>query len=335
MDRQWSRGELLGVSSAYWRGCALQAGVRLQIFSWIREDTLTSEEVADGIGADKRATGLLLDALAAMGFLQKEQGRFRNSEVAREMLIADSPGYMGHIILHHHHILDGWAQLDVAVRTGGPVQRRSYGIEIERESFLMGMFNLAMGLAPTLTGQLPLTGRRRLLDLGGGPGTYAIHLCRAHPELQAVIYDRPTTEPFARATVEKFGLTGRIDFHSGDFTCNPIDGGPYDAAWLSHVLHSNSLEQCQMVIDKTVAALAPGGLIMIHDFILDNSKDSPEFAALFSLNMLVGNGRGRSYSEGEIMAMLEKAGISRLERLAFRSGNDSSVIVGVKEERGV
>lgn len=330
MQKDWNRGTLLSVSSAYWRGCAVQAGVRLGLFSRIDQGLLSAEEVADALGADKRATGLLLDALAAMGLLMKAEGGYSNTGAARELLVAGRPGYMGHIILHHHHILDGWAQLDQAVLSGEPVSRRSYGAEIERESFLMGMFNLAMGVAPVLAGQLQLEGRRHLLDLGGGPGTYAIHFCLAHPELQAVIYDRPTTEPFARATVEQFGLTGRIDFLPGDFTSDPISGGPYDAAWLSHILHSNSLEQCQTIINKTVAALEEGGQIMVHDFILDNSKDSPEFAALFSLNMLIGNGRGRSYSEEEISGMLAKAGVSRIERLAFRAANDSSVIVGVK-----
>lgn len=330
MRKEWSRGDLLSVSSAYWRGCALQAAVRLGIFSRIASGMLDAKEVATAIGTEVRATGLLLDALSGMGLLVKEEGRYKNSLAAREFLDAASPAYLGHIILHHHHILDGWAQLDRAVRTGGPVERRSYGAEIERESFLMGMFNLAMGVAPVIAVQLPLAGRRRLLDLGGGPGTYAIHFCLANPDLHAMIYDRGTTEPFARATVEQFGLTGRIDFRAGDFTCDPIAGGPYDAAWLSHILHSNSPEQCQTVIDKTVASLQAGGLIMVHDFILDNSKDSPEFAALFSLNMLIGNGRGRSYSEEEISGMLARAGVSGIERLPFRAANDSSVIIGIK-----
>ncbi len=330
MQTEWTRETLLSVSNAYWRGCAVQAGVRLGLFNRLGQDLLSAEEVADAIGTERRATGLLLDALAGIGLLLKAAGGYSNTLVAREHLVTGGPDYMGHIILHHHHILDGWAQLDQAVRRGGPVERRSYGAEIERESFIMGMFNLAMAVAPILAGQLPLTGCRRLLDLGGGPGTYAIHFCLAHPGLQAVIYDRPTTEPFARATVEQFGLTGRIEFLPGDFICDPISGGPYDVAWLSHILHSNSLAQCQTLIDKTVAVLEEGGQIMIHDFILDNSKDSPEFAALFSLNMLIGNGCGRSYSEEEITGMLERAGISRIERLALRAANDSSVIVGVK-----
>lgn len=330
MDKEWSRSDLLSASSAYWRGCTLQAGVRLGIFTVLGEEERTGEEVAAAIGGDRRATGLLLDALAGMGLIAKRDGRYRNSAAARELLIAGAPGYMGHIILHHHHILDGWAQLDQAVMSGRTVQKRSYGAEVERESFLMGMFNLAMAIAPLLAGQMPLAGRHRLLDLGGGPGTYAIQFCLAHPELQAVIYDRPTTAPFARATVEKFGLTDRIDFQPGDFTTDPITGGPYDAAWLSHILHSNSAAQCRRFLAKTAAAMAPGGVVLVHDFILDDGGDSPEFATLFSLNMLVNNGQGRSYTEREIRAMLEEAGFDRVERLAFRGPNDSSVMVGIR-----
>ncbi len=105
------------------------------------------------------------------------------------------------------------------------------------------MFNLAMGIAPRLALQFPLSGRKRLLDLGGGPGTYAIHFCIANPGLAAVILDRSTTEPVARETVARFGLTDRIAFFGGDFNVDPIAGGPYDVAWLSHVLHSNSPER--------------------------------------------------------------------------------------------
>ena len=123
----------------------------------------------------------------------------------------------------------------------------------------------------------------------------------------------------------------RIGFIGGDFNIDPISGGPYDVAWLSHILHSNSLEECQECIDKTVAALAPGGLLMIHDFILDDAKDGPEFAALFSLNMLIGTDGGRSYSRAEIFAMLEQAGVGDITHRKCATPNDSSVVIGVKK----
>ena len=330
MKHQWNRGELLSTSSAYWRGCALQAAVRLRIFTVLAANSLTAGEVAGAISADQIACGLLLDALTAMGLLDKSEERYANTPEARELLVADQPGYLGHIILHHHHILDGWAQLDAAVMTGKKVSRRSYGVEIERESFLMGMFNLAMGLAPIWANEIALSGYHRFLDLGGGPGTYAIHFCAKNPQLSAVIFDRPTTEPFARSTVAQFGLSERIAFAGGDFVHDAIPHGPYDVAWLSHILHSNTHEDCFDIIAKTAAVLEPGGLLCVHEFILDNDKSGPEFPALFSLNMLLSGNGGRSYSEGEIAKMLESAGLSGITRHPYRAVNHSSVIMGRK-----
>lgn len=330
MKNDWDVGLLLGQSSGYWKGCAIHAAVRLEIFTVLGENASTAVEVAEAIAADSRAVGLLLDALSAMGLLEKSDRNYSTTEFSRQFLCVESPSYMGHIILHHHHILDGWAQLDRAVRTGKKVEKRSYGAEIERESFLMGMFNLAMAIAPKIASTFDLSGRRRLLDLGGGPGTYAIHFCLANPELRAVILDRETTEPFARKTVERFGLSERIDFIGGDFNIDPFSGGPYDVAWLSHILHSNSYDECQECIIKTVDALEPGGAILVHDFILDDTKDGPEFPALFSLNMLVGTENGRSYSKAEIISMLENAGVTTIEHHAFRAPNDSSILYGTK-----
>jgi hypothetical protein len=326
MVREWNVGALLSISSAYWRGCTLQAGVRLNLFTVLSDGILPLANITQKTGTDSRGTEYLLNALSAMGLLIKVEDSYRNSIAALEFLCQESPRYLGHIILHHHHILDGWAQLDVAVRTGMPVNKRSYGTDLERESFLMGMFNLASAIAPDIAGQLEIKGCRRLLDLGGGPGTYAIHFCLANPDLRAVIFDKPTTEPFAQKTVARFGLTDRIGFHGGDFNTQPITGGPYDVAWLSHILHSNGPEQCREMISKVMAVMEPGGILLIHDFILDNNKDAPEFAALFSLNMLINNPHGRTYSEEEITCMLRESGAKEIGRHAFRGPNSSSII---------
>ncbi|MCK5545336.1 MAG: SAM-dependent methyltransferase [Desulfobulbaceae bacterium] len=331
--KDWTVGELLSTSSGYWRGCCLQAGVRLGIFTELDKGRMSLCEIAAKIAADERGTEYLLNALSAMGLLIKEDDYYANGACAAEFLSSNSPKHIGYIILHHHHILDGWSQLHDAVKTGCPVKKRSYGEDIERESFLMGMFNLAMGIAPGLVSQVDLSGRRRLLDLGGGPGTYAIHFCLANPGLSAVIYDHHTTGPFALQTVEKFRLTERIEFIGGDFNTDSIIGGPYDVAWLSHILHSHGPEECKTIIDKTVAAMEPGGLIMIHDFILDNTKDGPEFPALFSLNMLVNNPDGRSYSEEELESMLKNAGISDIRRHVFVGPNNSSIMYGTVRAR--
>lgn len=330
MTQDWNVGMLLGVSSAYWRGCAVQAAVRLKIFSVIGHKEMNAADIADEASTNTRATELLLDALSAMGLLTKTDHTYTNTDFSRTHLHEESPGYMGHIILHHHHILDGWAQLDKAVCTGKKIEKRSYGEDIERESFLLGMFNLAKGLAPEIAASIDLTGRKRLLDLGGGPGTYAIHFCKENPDLEAVIFDLPTTEPIAAKVVASHNLSDRISFEGGDFTTTSPTKNSFDVAWLSHILHSNSYEECERCIQKTTEALTPGGLLLVHDFILNSTKDGPEFPALFSLNMLVGTDEGRSYSDKEISNMLQQAGLSQITQHSFRAPNDSSIISAIK-----
>ncbi len=192
----------------------------------------------------------------------------------------------------------------------------------------MGMFNLAMNLAPVLVNEINLSGRRHLLDLGGGPGTYAIHFCMKNPGLKATIYDLHTTRPFAEKTIEKFGLIDRIDFVDGNYVEEGIEG-VYDVAWLSHILHGEGQKDCQQIIEKTVSALEPGGMIIVHDFILNNTMDGPLFPALFSLNMLLGTPAGQSYSEKQITDMLARAGVKEIQRLSFHGPNDSGIISGV------
>jgi len=199
-----------------------------------------------------------------------------------------------------------------------------------RESFLMGMFNLAMGIAQELVPTLDLSGKTRLLDLGGGPGTYAIHFCMHNPQLTATLFDLATTQPFAEQTIAKFGLTERIKFSPGDFHSDEL-GGPYDVAWLSHILHGENSEDCHKIVAKAAEALEPGGMIMIHEFILDNTRDAPLFPALFSLNMLAVTDSGQSYSENEIRGMMAAAGIVEIHRPAYRGPTGSSVLLGRKK----
>jgi len=330
MTKKWDAGSLIGTSSAYWRGCTLQAAVRLEVFTVLGKQQKSLESISKTIKSDQRGTEFLLNGLSGMELLEKSGQSYQNSPGTYELLSKDSPRYIGHIILHHHHILDGWAQLDRAVRTGAPIDKRSYGEETERESFLMGMFNLAMGTAPVLAGAIDLSGKNRLLDLGGGPGTFAIHFCMANPGLQGVVFDRSTTEPFMRKTVASFDLSERIDFLSGDFNQDKFGAESFDVAWLSHVLHSNGPEECENIVRKVYEVLEPGGLILVHDFILADTKDSPEFGTLFSLNMLINNPNGRSYSAAEITAMLEKAGFSDCSLIDPGTPNQSLVMAASK-----
>ncbi len=326
---KWSLGQLLDVSGSYWKSCTLQAGVQLEIFTLIGNDHLGADEIARTLGADGRGVSGLLNALTAMGLLTKQQSLYANTPESKSLLVKDSPDYIGYIIIHHHHLVSAWSQLPQAVKSGQQVRERSSFSEgEERESFLMGMFNLAMNIAPDLAKQIDLSGRRHLIDLGGGPGTYTIHFCMANPDLKGTVYDLPTTRPFALRTIERFGLSDRIDFMDGDYMEEEIEGS-YDVAWLSQILHGEGPADCQEILRKTVSVLEPGGLILVHDFILNDNLDGPLFPALFSLNMLINTAQGQSYSERQLISMLAGAGAKEIHRLSFRGPNDSGIIAGL------
>ena len=327
-DQTLDPGGLLEISGAYWESCALHAAVKLDIFTIIGQDQLKGKEMAQKLKGDKRGVATLLNALTAMGLLLKSDNKYANSPLSTIYLTKDSPQYIGYMIMHHYHLMDSWHHLDRAVVSGEPARvRAAASTEEQRESFLMGMFNLALALAPKATKEIDLTGREYLLDLGGGPGTWAIHFCLNNPELRATIYDLPATRPFAEQIIARFGVSNRVQFQEGNYLKDEIEVS-YDVAWLSHILHGESPENCQLIIKKAVATLKPGGLIMIHDFILNNDMAGPLYPALFSLNMLTGTKEGRSYSEEQIMDILTKAGAKDLSRHPFQGPNDSGIIVG-------
>ena len=321
-------GELLEISGYFWKTCVLHTAVKLDVFTLIGEAQSTSKQISHKLSGSQKGVERLLDALTAMELLKKTDSSYANTPLSKTFLTKDSAKYMGHIIMHHHHLVESWSQLDQAVLSGRPVKTQaSFSNEEWRESFLMGMFNLAMGLAPKIVPLIDLTSSRHLLDLGGGPGTYAIHFCMNHPGLKATVYDLPTTRPFAEKTIERFKLTDRIQFADGNYLKDPVKGR-YDAVWLSHILHGEGPDHCRMIIKKAVGALEPGGVILIHDFILNNSMDGPLFPALFSLNMLLGTESGQSYSEAQIKDMLADAGVKNIHRIAVPSPNDSAILIG-------
>jgi len=327
-DLEWKVGELLELSGYYWKTCTLHAAVKLDIFTLLAESTVSAEVVSKKDGGTADGVDRLLNALCAMGLLAKTKDRYADTEPARRYLDRRSEDYIGYIILHHHHLVESWARLDAAVKTGHPVRTRtSHSTEQERESFLMGMHNLARQIAPRIAEMLDLENRGHLLDLGGGPGTYAIHFCRKYPRLTATVCDLPGSRPHAEKNIAAHELSDRVQFHDVDYLADDLPG-QYDAAWLSHILHAEGPDACAMILKKTVSVLRPGGILLVHEFILADSMDSPLFPALFSLNMLIGTDAGRAYSEMQLKEMLRAAGCRNIERLEFKGPNDSGILAG-------
>lgn len=363
-----SPGPLLALSAGYWRSCALHAAVALDVFTPLAAGPATARELAPGLGCDARALDMLLTAMCGLGLLFRQGDAFSLAPQAAEFLVAGAPRYQGHIIRHHKNLVESFGQMAQAVRQGGRVRGGPDWTEADRQDFLLGMFNLAMGIAPRLAPQLDALlvkagvlkqgglaallqrpGGVRLLDLGGGPGTYAIHFCLAWPGLAATVFDQPTTRPFAEATARRFGLEyapadpaddaenetpdntpgARLRFVPGDYTEDALPGG-FHLAWLSHILHGEGPDMAARIVRKAAAGLEPGGVLMVHEFLLSDSLDGPEFPALFSLNMLLGTQGGQAYSARQLGGMLAEAGLVGIARLDFAGPNDSGVVAGVK-----
>lgn len=204
-ERHWDSGKILNVSGSYWEAFALHTGVALDVFTILEEKPLETAALAEKTGADERGIETLLNALAAMGLLSRSGEGFMNTPAAAEFLVNGSRSYIGDLIQHHRHLVTPWARLAEAVRSGSPVRERVRSEEA-LESFLMGMMNSARRTAPFVVNAIDLAGRHRLLDLGGGPGTYSVHFCRAHAGMKATVFDLPATKPFALRTIKKQGF---------------------------------------------------------------------------------------------------------------------------------
>jgi len=330
MEGNWNPGSLLGMSGYYWRSCVLHAAVKLDLFTVIGDDSLTAETLADRIRADSDGTARLLNALAAMKLVTKNDDRFANTSAGARFLSAASPEYIGHMILHHHFLMESWQQLDRSVATGKPVRTTlAFGDPAVREAFINAMSTTAMLMAPRLAGHVKLSGRRALLDLGGGAGMYAIAFCKTNPDLSAWVLDLPSSQPLAMQAIERFNMTGRVHFLAGDYVNEDLPG-TYDAVWMSHILHGEGPDTCSRLLEKVYRVLDPGGMVAVHDLILEENRTAPLFPVLFSLNMLTGTAEGRAYTNRELTLMLRGAGFTDVERLSYAGPTDSGIITAKK-----
>ena len=126
MDTQdMNQGQLLEISGNYWKACTLHAAVKLDIFTALAGKQLTSEEITEKLNGDKRGVSMLLNALTSMNLLIKENDKYSNTSTSASFLSKDNPQYIGHMIMHHHHLVASWSQLDQAVKNGTPIRERT------------------------------------------------------------------------------------------------------------------------------------------------------------------------------------------------------------------
>ncbi|MCP4895573.1 MAG: methyltransferase domain-containing protein [bacterium] len=317
--------ELLKISGGYWRSNVLHAGIRLGVFEELAPDPTSARDLAERLNVDEDALCRLLTALVGMGLVHCSGTEFSSTETSRRFLARNSGESVASMIAHHSYLAESWSCLHESIRSGQPNREPASQSDSEaRDAFLRGMFDQAMLVAPQLVRGIDISDRKTLLDIGGGPGTYSLHFCARNPQLEAIVFDLPTTQNVADSTIARFQMEDRVRFIGGDFLEDPIPSG-CDTVWISHILHSFDDETCRKLLTKVMASLAPGGLLFVHDFILNNDRSGPPFPAMFSLNMLLATTGGRTYTATEFEAMLTDSGAHNVRRLPVVGPNDSGV----------
>jgi len=324
---------LSALASGHVESRILQVAVSLKLFDLLDNAQRTTASMAAALRTDPRATELLLNALVAMELLDKRGEEFALTSVAARYLITASPQYYGSMVLFDGSLWSSWSGLQEAVRSGNPVRPADMyqGDSKETERFILAMDSLvkARGDAAVVAGMLDLTGVKEMLDVGPGPATYVIELCKKYPLLHATLFDLPETMKFTRRFVEASGLVGRIRLVTGDYRTDTIPGS-YGLIFLSNIIHSEGVEENRALLKKLYGCLGNRGRIVIKDHILDGSHTQPCAGAIFALLMLLTTRLGQCYSADEVKAWLESAGLPSVEEFPLPSPMTSSLIIATK-----
>ncbi|MFQ5815908.1 MAG: methyltransferase [Candidatus Hydrothermarchaeaceae archaeon] len=304
------------------RAKVVMAANEFDLFTHLSGKALTAIELADLLGADSRALGLLLDALVSIHLLTKDGATYSNTPTVEECLVKGQPGYIGDMIKHMN---DGWS-------TWGELERPIFGdkpkVKDWKERFILALDNLAGDKAHALAERVDLSEKKKLLDVGGGSGAYSVAFIERYPRLRAVVLDTPETLRVTKKLLAKRELGGRVETLEGDFDVEELGRG-YDAVLVSNIIHFQNVDENLKLLVKGHRALNVGGVIIIHDYILDDDKTGPPGASMFALHMLLNSDEGRTYSWREIEEWLATAGFSDFERIEL---GDSRAVLARKKE---
>ncbi|MBI5197781.1 MAG: methyltransferase domain-containing protein [Nitrospirae bacterium] len=310
----------------------LQAAVAVGLFDVIGEGGLTAGEIARLSKTGLRAVEIVLNALAALGLLEKKEAVFYLSPPSKKYLVSGSPYSLAGMIRFDGRLWGIWEKLEETIRTGKPSRpTEMFQADAgETDLFIEAMDSLvhARGDAEYLAKTLRFDDVGSFLDIGSGPATYPIAICRTHPDLKVTVFDLPGTLQVTRRYVEKAGMTDRIRLVPGDYNRDPLPEG-FDRVFLSNVIHGEDEARNRRLMKKVHQALRPGGRVLIKDHVMDESMTSPAAGAVFSVQMLLTNA-GRDYAFSEVKGWLEEAGFTQITETLLPPPMTSSLVTGIK-----
>ena len=307
-------------AASFQKSRILLSGFELDVFTNIDESGTTNNQLSDKLNLDEHACERLLNALASLDFLKKQNNRFFNTPESFTFLSKKSPEYLGGLG-HTNHLWNTWSNLSKVVKTGVAAHPDEINVRGDEwlSSFISAMHDRAIKQAPQQLANIDLSGVKFLLDVGGGSGAYSMEFVSRKPDIKATVFDLPNVVPITNQYIDKAGFSGKIITVTGDYTTDELPAG-FDLVFLSAIIHSNSLEVNRKLIKKCFAALKENGRIIIQDWIMNNERTQPTSGAIFAINMLVGTEAGDCYTEQEVAEMLTVAGFKNSSRIEFESG---------------
>lgn len=285
----------------------------LGLFSALEKSPLTHEEAAAALQLGPRATEALLGVMRSMGFIAQSDGRFRNTEVARNFLLPTSPFYWGGMLRLFRDAPLSYASLLAALQkdkpmgyAGDDVWERHQVDPEQARVFTAAMHSHTFPVALGVARNIDFGGVKKFLDVGGGSACIPIAIAQEYPDIQFTIMELGVVCKLAESYVKDFGLSSRIDTVAVDMFHDPWPTG-YDAIFFSNIYHDWNWPRCEFLTKRSFEALPSGGRIYLHEILLNDTKDGPGTASLFSMNMCFFT-EGKQFSAAELKGMLEAAG---------------------------
>jgi len=331
-----SPDRILQTGMAFWASKTLLSAVEMEVFTELAKHPADLATLQGRLGLHARGAADFLDALVALGFLQRENGIYQNTAETGLFLDKAKPSYVGGILEMCNHRLYGfWGSLTTALRTGEPQNESKggndpfaaiYADPARLREFLRAMSGVSRGANMAIARQFPWSGYSTFADIGTAQGDLAVQIALAQPHLSGIGFDLPEVAPVFEEYAALNGLADRLSFRSGSFFTDDLPQA--EVLLFGHILHDWDLETKRMLLKKAHAALPVGGAVVVYDSVIDDARRENAFGLLMSLNMLIETPSGFDYTGGDCIHWMKEAGFRdcRVEHLI---GPDS-MVVGIK-----
>jgi SAM-dependent methyltransferase len=317
---------LQNIAQCYGQSAALMAAVEVGMFTAISKGAGTCEEVATALDIHPTNAERLMVMLCAAGLLEKAQGRHRNAPDVERFLVEGSPGYMGPWITFTKPQWNEWGRLSEHIRTKelkvmGAIETFTVA---DARRYHDATYSIGMGAGRRFVRQVDLTGRQRIMDIGGGSGAYCIAAAKEHGGIRAVVLDLPVVCEVTREFIAENGVADRVEAQACDFTRDPFPAG-CDVAIMASNLPMYSRETIAAVIRKAHDALLPGGEMHLIGETTNDERTGPWGPAYWGLGQAIGDSLGLAHSEADVIGYFRAAGFADVGVHEFIAGSLSRI----------